>query len=127
MRTADAINSLIRDSAPLQVNETAKSPEPLRFQKVGQNLNENISSNAAWKVTLIALNFSSGALKTYQISIEDTVQNITYVWKKVKNTEVEDVVIVEELKLTKDQKLKLKTIGVASGNTVSALVNREER
>lgn len=127
MRTADAINSLVRDRAPLQVNETAKSPEPLRFQKVGQNLNENISSDAAWKVTLIALNFSSSALKTYQISIEDTVQNITYVWKKVKNTEVEDVVIAEELKLTKDQKLKLKTIGVASGNTVSALVNREER
>lgn len=127
MRTADAINSLVRDRAPLQVNEKAKNPEPLRFQKVGQNLNENISSDAAWKVTLIALNFSSSALKTYQISIEDTVQNITYVWKKVKNTDVEDVVIAEELKLTKDQKLKLKTIGVASGNTVSALVNREER
>ncbi len=112
---------------PLQVNEKARNPEPLRFQKVGENLNENIQSAVPWKVNLIALNFSSNALKTYHIDIEDTVQNITYQWKRVANTEVQDVVITEELKLTKDQKLKLRTIGVAAGNTVSALVNREER
>lgn len=114
-------------SVPLQVNEKARNPEPLRFQKVGQNLNENIQSDVPWKVNLIALNFSTNALKTYQIDIEDTVQNITYQWKRVANTEAQDVVITEELKLTKDQKLKLRTIGVAAGNTVSALVNREER
>ncbi len=112
---------------PLQVNERAKNPEALRFQKVGLNLNENISSTVPWKVNLIALNFSSDALKSYHIDIEDTVQDMTYHWKKVTNTNVEDVVILEELKLTKDQKIKIKTLGVAAGNTVSALVNREER
>lgn len=127
MRTADALNSLVRDGAPLQVNEKAGNPESLRFQKADQDISETISSTVPWKVNLIALNFSSNALKTYQISIRDTVQNITYQWKRVDNTDVQDVVITEELKLTKDQKLKLKTIGVAAGNTVSALVNREER
>lgn len=128
MREVDALNALVNGQAqPLPVHEKAKNPESLRFQAVDTDLTENISSPVPWKVNLIALDFSSNDLKTYRIVIVDKVQGVSYLWKVDADTDIKNVVITEELNLTEDQKLKIRTIGVTTGNTVSVLVNREER